>query len=90
MANHKSAVKRARQNLRRRKRNYQTRSTVKTAERSVVHAVSNKANNATEMLKNFTATVMKAVSKGVMNKQKASRKISRLASKISALTQTSK
>ena len=89
MANHKSAVKRARQNLRKKARNNQAKSAVKTAEKSVVHALSNKANNASELLKQFTATIMSAVSKGVINKKRASRKISRLSQKTSALNQKS-
>jgi small subunit ribosomal protein S20 len=83
LANHKSAVKRARQNLRRRTRNNQRKSAIKTAERSVQHALTNKAANAVDLLKEFTSTIMKGVSKGVVNKKRASRKIGRIASKLS-------
>ena len=88
MANHKSAIKRARQNLRRRARNNKRKSAVKTAEKSVVHALSNKASNISDLLTQFTATIMKAATKGVVNKKRASRKIGRLSAKAAQLAKS--
>lgn len=78
MANHKSAEKRARQTVRRQARNSMASKKVKTAERKLVDAVKAKSQDIQTLLRNFTAEVMKAVSKGVLKKETASRKISRM------------
>lgn len=86
MANHKSALKRARQNEVKRIRNmgYKTRS--KNVVKEVRTAVSeNDKEKAIESLKNATAIIQKSASKGVFHKRKASRKISRLARQINQI-----
>ena len=86
MANHKSALKRARQSEVRRLRNmgYKTRS--KNIVKEVRAAVTeNDKDKAVEKLKKATAVIQKSASKGVFHKKKASRKISRLARQINQI-----
>jgi small subunit ribosomal protein S20 len=86
LANHKSAAKRARQAVKREDRNTQVKSAVKTFEKKVLKAVENKsAKEAVEALKEFTSKMMTAASKGVIKKETASRKISRLATRVSKI-----
>lgn len=86
MANHKSAAKRARQAVKREGRNNQSKSAVKTFEKKVLKAVENKsAAEALAALKEFTSKIMSASSKGVIKKETASRKISRLATRVAKI-----
>ncbi len=79
MANHKSAAKRARQNVRRAARNSATKNSVRTSERKLRQAVAAKDNKQVpELLKAFTSRVAKAAIKGVFKKETASRKVARL------------
>ena len=81
MANHKSAIKRARQNDKRRERNSALRSQAKTEAKKAVTAITG-AKSRTDALKALTdadRSLQKAVSKGVMPKARASRKVARLA-----------
>ncbi|MCX5878299.1 MAG: 30S ribosomal protein S20 [Deltaproteobacteria bacterium] len=80
MANHPSALKRARQSKTRKLRNLAH----KTRAKSVVKEVralleSNDTAQAREKLKKAVSTLHRSVSKGVLHRKKASRKISRLA-----------
>ena len=79
MANHKSAMKRARQNEIRRMRNKDTKTRVKGVVKAVRQAV---AENATEdigkKLDSAKSIIDVAAKKGVIHKKTASRKISRL------------
>ena len=87
MANHKSALKRARQSEIRRLRNagYKTRS--KNIVKEVRGAISeNDKEQAIEKLKKATTVIQKSASKGVFHKKKASRKISRLARQINQIS----
>ncbi|AFY01157.1 30S ribosomal protein S20 [Bdellovibrio bacteriovorus] len=85
MANHKSAAKRARQSIRKTAVNNARKSTVKTAEKKLVKAIEAKDLKALpELLKNFSSQVMKAAKTGVIKKETASRKISRLSTRASA------
>jgi len=87
LANHKSALKRARQSEVRRLRNmgYKTRS--KNIVKEVRTAVAeNDKEQAIEKLKKATAIIQKSASKGVFHKKKASRKISRLARQINQIS----
>ena len=87
MANHKSALKRARQSEVRRLRNmgYKTRS--KNIVKEVRAAVTeNDKEQAIEKLKIATAIIHKSASKGVFHKKKASRKVSRLARQINQIS----
>jgi len=86
LANHKSAAKRARQTVKRTARNTQVLSAVKTFEKKVLKAVENKsAKDAATALRDFTSQVMTAVSKGVLKKETASRKVSRLSTRVSKI-----
>ncbi len=80
MANHKSALKRARQNLKRRARNRGLRSTLRTAVKKYRALL---GGNDTDAAQTGYATVQraydKAVTKGIIKKNTASRKKSRLA-----------
>jgi small subunit ribosomal protein S20 len=79
LANIKSAEKQARQALVRRDRNQQTKSGVRTAEKKLrtVIATGDKAKTE-EALREFTSKIAKAAQKGMIKKNTASRKISRI------------
>lgn len=86
LANHASALKRARQNEVRRIRNkgYKTRS--RKAIKEVRAAIADKSvEQAKESLAKAVSTIQKSVSKGVLHKNQASRKISRLAHQINQI-----
>ena len=86
MANIKSAKKRILVNQTRAERNKAIRSGVKTATKKVLAAVeSGDKAAAQEALTAATATIDKACTKGVYHKNNASRKVSRLASMVSAM-----
>lgn len=80
MANHKSALKRARQSEDRRLRNKAVKTRVKSVTKAVRQAA---AENSDEvMAPNFKAAqsnIDKAAKKGVLHKRTAARKVSRLA-----------
>ena len=87
MATHKSAMKRARQNEVRRlsNKNYKTRS--KNVIKEVRTAVAeNSADQARETLKKAVSVIQKSASRGVIHKNKAARKISRLSRRVNQLT----
>ena len=90
MANHPSAIKRNRQNTKRRSRNRATKSGVKTQIKTVLSSVEGgNREQAQAAVKTAQKLIMKAASKGVIRKQTASREISRLAKKTaSGITQT--
>ena len=81
MANHKSALKRARQNEKRRARNNSLRSVTKSAVRRALELITSSStrDDALKALSSGAKALEKAVSKGVWPKNRASRKISRLA-----------
>ncbi len=86
MATHKSAMKRARQNERRRLRNKSIRTRVKNVIKKVRLAVERKSlEEAQEALKEAIPVIDKAASKGVLHKRNAARKISRLTKKVNRL-----
>ena len=86
MANHPSALKRARQSEKRRLRNRSVSSAIKTAVKKVSAAVAvNELEQVKTTLKEATAALDKAASKGVIPKRRASRKISRLTKKANAV-----
>ena len=84
MANHKSALKRAGQNERRRLRNKAVQTRVKNVVKDVRLTVAQDAQNAVEQLNAAKSTIDKAAKKGVLHKKTASRKISRLAKQVNA------
>jgi small subunit ribosomal protein S20 len=88
LATHKSALKRHRQNQKRRLRNKIIRSQLKTSVKSYVTAIESKDKAAAqEAAKAAISTISKTASRGVIHKKTASRKISRLARKVNTLSQ---
>ena len=79
MANHKSAEKRARQNLKRRMRNKSVRTRVKHLTKMVRSAAGEKSKEAAVVeLKTAQSEIAKAAKKGVIHRRTAARKVSRL------------
>ena len=86
MANIKSQIKRNRQNERRRLRNKAVRSEVKTRTKRAVTAAEQGADDATQALRLALKRIDKAASKGVIHKNQAARRKSRLMKKVAATT----
>jgi small subunit ribosomal protein S20 len=83
---HLSAIKRARQNEKRRLRNLHIRTTVKSFVKRVRVAVENKdTESAQKALSQAIPLIQEAHSKGVYHKNTSSRKISRLTREVNAL-----
>ena len=86
MANSPQAKKRARQNEARFAINKMRRSRIRTFLRAVEEAIaSGDKAAATAALKAAQPEIMRGVTKGVMHKNTASRKVSRLASRVKAV-----
>lgn len=87
MANTKSAIKKAKQDVVRTERNRAARSRMRSAVREATEtsAKGQKKEGALAAFKSAMSELHKAVRKGVMSKQTAGRKISRLAARISGL-----
>jgi small subunit ribosomal protein S20 len=86
LANHKSAIKRAKQNELRRIRNRARRTRMKHAIRGLEEALaSHNHEEATSRLREAISVIDKTASKGVIHKNHASRKISRLTQKVNTL-----
>jgi len=80
LADHKSAKKRARQDLKRRARNRHVRGSLKTAIKDARAAISGEDGDAAEKAaRNAESVIRRAASKGVLSKKQASRRVSRLA-----------
>ena len=80
MANHKSAIKRARQNEIRRLRNKSTKTRIKSIVKEVRSSAEETPAAETKVNLNAVQSVIdKASKKGVIHKRTAARKISRLA-----------
>lgn len=79
MANHKSALKRAGQNERRRLRNKAVQTRVKNVVKQVRVAVGKEGEDAGPRLDAAKSVIDKAAKKGVLHKRTAARKVSRLA-----------
>ena len=80
MANHKSADKRARQAIKKTAVNTRIRSAVKTYEKKTLAAIAEgNKEDAMTFFKTFTSKMDRAAKKGVYHKNKASRKVARLA-----------
>lgn len=87
MANHKSALKRARQNEVRRIRNKSTKTRIKNIVKDVRLDVSEKSKeSALTKLDTAKSIIDKAAKKGVIHKKTASRKISRLSNNVNAIS----
>ena len=79
MANHKSAIKRARQNEIRRVRNKSTKTRIKTITKNVqLAAESSSGKDAVSALNSAKSVIDNAAKKGVIHRKTAARKISRL------------
>jgi small subunit ribosomal protein S20 len=88
LANHKSAIKRARQSEERRVRNRSRKTRMKTAIKKLEEAITSRSSEvALEKLKEAISIIDKTASKGVIHRNMASRKISRLSKKVNALKQ---
>jgi len=89
LATHKSAEKRMRQNEERRKRNVSIRTHVKTRIKAGLKALKafeeKDLEKSSEALVKAKSVIAKASSKGILHKNNAARKISRLTRKINAL-----
>ncbi len=81
MANNPSAEKANRQSIKRRAQNKATLSALRTAIKKARTAIDGKATNATELRKEAISKIDKAVSRGVLKKETASRYVSRLATR---------
>lgn len=80
MANHKSAIKRHNQSIRRRDRNQAVRSSVRTLVKKVRAAIESRDREAIEQkIREVNRLLDKAVTKGVLKRNTASRKLARLA-----------
>lgn len=86
MAHIASQEKRNRQNEKRREKNSQIKSSIRTAAKKAVKAVETKDKaKSQELGKAFTKTIDSAVHKGVVHKNTAARKKSRLAKKVNKI-----
>jgi|TARA_B100001939_G_scaffold344763_1_gene359891 small subunit ribosomal protein S20 len=87
MANTPSAKKRIRTTLRKTDINKSRKSRIKTFIRKVEDAIESKdAKSAVDSLKAAQPEIMRGVTKGIFHKNTASRKISRLSSRIKAIS----
>ena len=87
MANTPSAKKRIRNTLRKTDTNKSRRSRIKTFIRKVEDAIESKdAKLAVDSLKAAQPEIMRGVTKGIFHKNTASRKISRLSSRVKAIS----
>ena len=87
MANHKSALKRNRQNEKRNVRNKVRRTQIKNAIKGVLLDVEEKSiESAQNALKEATKIISKNAGKGAMHKRAASRKVAGLAKKVHQLS----
>lgn len=87
MANTKSAIKKARQDVKRTERNRAARSRMRSAVREATETstAGQKKDGALAAFKSAMSELHKAVRKGIMSKQTAGRKISRLSARLTGL-----
>ncbi len=86
MANIKSQIKRNRQNEMRRLRNKATKSEIKTRVKTAVSAAAAGAENSDEAVRIAMKRLDKAASKGIIHKNQAARRKSRLMKRLAGLT----
>jgi small subunit ribosomal protein S20 len=83
---HKSAIKRHRQNVKHQARNQVVRTRVRHAVRELREVIAKKDTATAEtMLRDTMKTIDKAVTKGVLHRNNAARRISRLSHQVAAL-----
>ena len=86
MPNIKSSVRSVKTDAERRAKNFAVRSTVKTATRKTLEAINGKqADEAKTLPTTAVSTIDKAAKKGVIHKNAAARKKSRLMKKLNAM-----
>lgn len=78
MANHKSALKRQRQSIKRRDRNRLVKVSVRTAIKRANKAIENGDKDAADAVNAAESVIAKAGTKGIYHQKTASRHISRL------------
>jgi small subunit ribosomal protein S20 len=84
---HKSTIKRARQAEKRYQRNRTVLSSVKSLMKKVLTAVEEKnAEEAKASLREATSALHKAATKGIIKRNTASRRVSRLTARVNAVT----
>jgi len=86
LANNKSALKRIKTSALQTARNRRVKSTVKTAVKKFQEAAGKGLENTRETYEKAQKTLDKAVTKGVLHKNSAARKKSRLAKKLNSLS----
>jgi len=85
--NHKSAIKRVRQNKKRNARNTVIRSVARTEVKNVLAAIaSGNKEEAEKALKSATSVFDSSVTKGVHHRNNASRRVSRLARRVNKMS----
>lgn len=84
MANHPSALKRIRQNEKKRLRNMSYKSKVKTALKKYLAAAEAQAQESSELLRSAVSLLDKGVSKGIFHANTVSRTVARLSRKLPA------
>ncbi|MGB3364701.1 MAG: 30S ribosomal protein S20 [Thermodesulfobacteriota bacterium] len=83
----KSGIKRHRQSLKRNERNTVIKSDLKTQLKKFESVLESKdVNSAQEVLRETEAKLRKAASKGLIKKENASRKVSRISKRVAALS----
>lgn len=88
MKKNKSAIKKTRQSEEKRVRNSHVKSTMKTRVKKVVAAIESKATeNLGALFKDAASYIDTAASKGVIHRNSAARKVSRLAKKVNSISQ---
>ena len=86
MANHKSAQKRAKQTLVRTERNRFFKTRIKNVTKEVLTAIeAADKEKASEAMKTANKYLHHCVSKGILKKETAARKVSRLQTKVNAI-----
>jgi len=93
LANIKQQKKRNLQNERNRERNSRVKSSIRTANKKVLKALESKEKDSSTILeyfKNFVKTIDTAARKGIVKKETAARKKSRLAKKVNAAVSVTK
>lgn len=88
MANIKSQIKRNRQTVVRTERNKAVRSELKTRTKHAANAVAEGADNAAELVRAAQKRIDMAATKGVIHKNAAARRKSRLAKKLNQVATT--
>ncbi|MDR2421887.1 MAG: 30S ribosomal protein S20 [Deltaproteobacteria bacterium] len=82
MANHKSALKRARQSVTRQARNSINKTKVKNAIKKALATVGGPPEESAQALRKAMSTLQKAASKGTLHRRNAARRVSRLAQRL--------